>query len=68
MPMVASCDAVTPDVTATSVAVETCGGVIVAICGRWVTVAAAVTAVWSVLWACCLKIHGTIQKTYSHST
>ena len=53
VPMVASCGAVTPDVTATRVAVETRGGVIVAICcGRWVTVAADVTAAWSVFWAC----------------
>ena len=32
VPMEASCGAVTPVVTATSVAVETSGGVIVAIC------------------------------------
>ena len=40
--------------TATRVAADTCGCVIVAICcGRWVTVAAVDTVVWSVDWACC---------------
>ena len=53
LPSVASCGAVTPEVTATRVAVETCGCVMVAICWDLCpTVAAVDTAVWSVPWDC----------------